>query len=50
MANCPECSFEIELDSSTEPGEIILCDNCGADLVVAGTDPFALEPFEEEEK
>ncbi len=49
-ANCPECAYEIELDGDVELGEIVMCDNCGADLIVAGESPLVLDSFEEEEK
>lgn len=47
---CPDCSFELELDGSIDLGEIVVCENCGADLIVAAVNPIILEVFEEEEK
>ncbi|MHB0977471.1 MAG: lysine biosynthesis protein LysW [Candidatus Aquicultorales bacterium] len=50
MAVCPECAFDLDLGSDMELGEIVVCENCGADLIVAAVGPIALEAFEEEEK
>lgn len=49
-ARCPECGYEVEIAPDIELGEIIVCDNCGADLIVATIKPVTLESFEEEEK
>lgn len=49
-ASCPECAFVLELEDGVELGEIIVCENCGADLIISAMSPIALEAFEEEEK
>ena len=36
---CPECGAELELATSTEVGEILVCADCGAELEVMGLDP-----------
>jgi len=42
MAECPECAAEIELGADVEPGEIVVCPDCGVELEVLETDPVAL--------
>lgn len=48
---CPECGAEITLDYDVVVGEIITCQECGAELEVISVDPleFALAPEEEED-
>ena len=49
--SCPECLNEVELESSTEVGEILVCGDCGVDLEVTALEPaaLALAPMEEED-
>jgi alpha-aminoadipate/glutamate carrier protein LysW len=49
MVKCPVCDGAIDLDEEdVDEGDSISCDECGADLRVASTDPFLeLEPAEE---
>ena len=51
MASCPECEADVPVDNDLETGEIILCEECGAELEVISEDPlaFALAPDEEED-
>ena len=51
MAACAECGAEIITDEALEEGEIIECEECGAELEVISEDPleFALAPEEEED-
>ncbi|GAB4545223.1 MAG: lysine biosynthesis protein LysW [Anaerolineales bacterium] len=48
---CPECEAQIELESSVEVGEIIVCSDCGVDLEVTALDPAAVQlaPMEQED-
>lgn len=50
MATCPECGAIIALDFDVVEGEIIECDECGADLEVVTADPLELEIAPEEEE
>jgi alpha-aminoadipate carrier protein LysW len=50
MALCTECEAEIELNPSTEVGEIIQCPDCGLDLEVISVEPPELAPAPEEEE
>lgn len=40
---CPECSEDIFVDADTEQGDLVFCDECGADLEVVGLDPVELD-------
>jgi len=49
--NCPECSAETMLETSTVTGEIIICPDCGVDLEVTSLHPaiVQLAPMEQED-
>lgn len=50
MVTCPVCDADIDIEEDElDEGEVITCDECGADLRVAGVDPLELEEIEEEE-
>ena len=50
MATCPVCdgTFYVDLEE-VEEGDLISCEECGAELEVVSLDPLELEPVEEEE-
>ncbi|GMV41208.1 MAG: hypothetical protein AMXMBFR64_29240 [Myxococcales bacterium] len=50
MVVCPECGEDVELPEDVEEGEIVECDNCGAELDVTSLDPPEVMLFEEDEK
>lgn len=43
---CPECEEKVFVDADSEQGDIITCDECGADLEVVGLDPVELDLHE----
>ena len=43
MAQCPECTAELEILADTEVGEIIVCPDCGVELEVLSLEPISLE-------
>ena len=49
MATCPECGVEIYLDYDALDGELIECEECGADLEVISSNPLQFENAPEEE-
>lgn len=51
MAECPECSGEVEVSGKAELGEIFECPDCGAELELKSIKPIKLElaPKEEED-
>jgi alpha-aminoadipate carrier protein LysW len=51
MVTCPECDAQIDLEEEElDEGDLITCDECGAELRVQGLDPLELEPIEDEEE
>jgi len=42
MGECPVCAAEVELVADTIAGEIVVCDDCGAELEVKKVDPVEL--------
>lgn len=51
MVNCPKCNAIIDVDEDElDEGEKLTCEECGADLTVAGLDPLELEVGDEEEE
>jgi alpha-aminoadipate carrier protein LysW len=43
MPTCPECdnNLDIELDE-VEEGDVVACDECGADYEIVGVEPLEL--------
>jgi alpha-aminoadipate carrier protein LysW len=54
MVTCPVCDGAIDLDEEdVDEGDIVSCDECGADLTVVSVEPLELasaEELEEEEE
>lgn len=50
MANCPVCDRTMEFDKDTLTGELIECPDCGTELEVISTDPYAVEEAPQEEE
>jgi alpha-aminoadipate carrier protein LysW len=46
---CPECDEEVFVDAESEQGDRVICDECGAQLVVVGLDPIEMDLYEETE-
>jgi alpha-aminoadipate/glutamate carrier protein LysW len=40
---CPECDEEVYVDAESEQGDIVSCEECGADLEIVGLDPIELD-------
>ena len=51
MPECPECSAVVNLSKNVEEGEILNCQDCGAELEVVSVNPVKLNlaPKEEED-
>jgi alpha-aminoadipate carrier protein LysW len=47
---CPACGSDVATPDDVALGEVLFCENCGAELEVIGTEPVRLDLFEEEEK
>jgi alpha-aminoadipate carrier protein LysW len=51
MLKCPKCDGVIDVDEDdVEEGDAISCDECGADLRVAGVNPLEVESTEDLEE
>lgn len=48
-AECPECGADVQLEDVVE-GEIVQCEDCGAELEVLSLNPLALGLAPEEEE
>lgn len=48
MQVCPECETPLNFaEDEVEEGEIILCEECGAEYEIVNTDPVELSKVEE---
>jgi len=51
MLNCPVCDAELDIEEEElDEGEVLICDECGAEARVVGVDPLELESAEEDEE
>ena len=49
MALCPECETVLDLDAEdVEEGDVVVCDECGSEYEVVGTEPLELAKVDEE--
>ena len=50
MVNCPLCDAVIDVDEDElDEGDSLICEECGANLNVGGTNPLELTPESEDE-
>lgn len=42
MGECPICAAEVHVAADAIAGEILVCDDCGAELEILETDPVEL--------
>ncbi|MEP7352273.1 MAG: hypothetical protein ABI824_03490 [Acidobacteriota bacterium] len=50
MVNCPQCDTAIDVDEEElDEGDSLICEDCGANLNVVGTDPLELSAAEEDD-
>jgi len=51
MVNCPLCDAPIDVEEEElDEGDPLICEECGANLIVTGVDPLEIESAEEEEE
>jgi alpha-aminoadipate carrier protein LysW len=51
MVTCPECDSQIDVEQEDlDEGDLIACEECGAELRVLGLNPLELESVEEEDE
>jgi alpha-aminoadipate carrier protein LysW len=49
MPSCPECESELDIEvDEVEEGDVITCEECGAEFEVVGVDPLELAHVEED--
>ena len=42
MGECPVCAAEVQVSGNAISGEVLVCDDCGAELELINTDPVEL--------
>jgi alpha-aminoadipate/glutamate carrier protein LysW len=48
MALCPECESPLDIDvEDVDEGEVVVCDECGAEFEIVSTEPLELAKVEE---
>ena len=47
---CPECHADVRVEDDAVVGEIVVCDDCGAELEVIGLSPVTLQTAPEVEE
>lgn len=47
---CPECEADVQVDEDADKGDLVECQDCGAQLEVVGLDPIELDVAIEEEE
>ena len=47
---CPECDEEVYVDAESEQGDTLMCEECGAGLVVVGLDPIELDMKDDDDE
>lgn len=45
---CPDCEMEISVHENPQIGEILDCENCGAEMEITSLDPIEVELIEDE--
>jgi alpha-aminoadipate carrier protein LysW len=49
MAICTECETVLDFDvDEVDEGDVIVCDECGAEFEIVGTDPLELSKVDNE--
>jgi alpha-aminoadipate carrier protein LysW len=49
MPICPECDTPLDFDEDeVDEGDTVICDECGTEYEVVGTDPIELARIEED--
>ncbi len=51
MPSCPECENELDIEvDEMEEGDVVACEECGAEFEVVGVDPLELAPLDDVEE
>ena len=46
---CPECDADVYVDTDSDKGDTLSCEDCGTELEVVGLDPIELDIVEEDD-
>lgn len=46
---CPECEGDVEVGANDKQGDVVECEDCGADLEITKLNPPELELVEEDD-
>jgi alpha-aminoadipate carrier protein LysW len=50
MPDCSECESPLDIDQeSIDEGDVVVCDECGAEYEVVAIDPLQLAPIERDD-
>jgi alpha-aminoadipate/glutamate carrier protein LysW len=50
MPVCPECESLLDFDADeVDEGEVVVCDECGTEYEIVGTDPLELSKVDADE-
>jgi len=50
MVNCPLCDAAIDVEEEElDEGDPLICEECGANLIVTGVDPLEIESDDDDE-
>ena len=48
MPACPECESALDIDAEdVEEGDVVACDECGAEFEIVATEPLQLSQLED---
>jgi len=45
---CPDCEIEIQISANVKVGQILDCENCGAEIEIRNLHPIEIELVEDE--
>lgn len=46
---CPECEADVHVDTDTDKGDVVTCEECSSKLEVVGLDPVELDMVDEDD-
>ena len=46
--SCPECEADVHVDTDTDKGDVVTCEECSSKLEVVGLDPVELDMVDED--
>ncbi len=46
---CPECDADVHVDTDSDKGDTVACEECAINLEIVGLDPVELDIVEDDE-